>query len=163
MGAARWGGAGKQLAKLSLLVTPALGLARLGPASAIYLGFPCWALLRFGTLSTTGAPSPRPFRHPAIYNCTMRRQAAVQVLRALARGSTAEASNTSAAAGVLLRRSFADDASLLKTPLYDYHVAHGGRECWYCGGGGASGGGRRRAAGTQGFQASIFTLFATNL
>ena len=45
MGAARWGGAGKQLAKLSLLVTPVLGLARLGPASAIYLGFPCWALL----------------------------------------------------------------------------------------------------------------------
>ena len=27
----------------------------------------------------------------------------------------------------------------------------------------AAGGGRRRAAGTQGFQASIFTLFATNL
>ena len=80
-------------------------------------------------MSTTGARSPRAFRHPAIHSCTMRRQAAVQVLRALARGSTAEASNTSAAAGLLLRRSFADDASLLRTPLYDYHVANGGRHC----------------------------------
>ena len=96
------------------------------PALAYLSGHPAARLLRtVGCLSTTGARFCRAFPHSAIHNFIMRRQAAVQVLRALARGSTAEASNTSAAAGVLLRRSFADDASLLKTPLYDYHVAHG--------------------------------------
>lgn len=61
----------------------------------------------------------------------MRRQAAVQLLRALGRaGSDAAASakhsNSCAAAGLLATRGFADDASLKKTVLYDYHVANGG-------------------------------------
>ncbi|EFN57185.1 hypothetical protein CHLNCDRAFT_30552 [Chlorella variabilis] len=62
----------------------------------------------------------------------MRRQAAVQLLRALGRaGSDAAASakhsNSCAAAGLLATRGFADDASLKKTVLYDYHVANGGK------------------------------------
>ena len=60
----------------------------------------------------------------------MRRQAAITLLRSLTSAATgqagAKASNVGGAAGVLLRRGFADDASLMKTPLYDFHVAHGG-------------------------------------
>ncbi|KAL4425386.1 hypothetical protein ABPG75_009402 [Micractinium tetrahymenae] len=63
----------------------------------------------------------------------MRRQAAVAFLRALGRaGSEAPASAASgcrvpAAAALLSRRGFADDAALLKTPLYDFHVANGAK------------------------------------
>jgi hypothetical protein len=32
---------------------------------------------------------------------------------------------------VQLQRGFADDASLLKTPLYDFHVEHGGEGAAY--------------------------------
>lgn len=62
----------------------------------------------------------------------MRRQAAVAFLRALGRaGGEAPASAGSscrlpAAAALLSRRGFADDASLLKTPLYEFHISNGG-------------------------------------
>ena len=62
----------------------------------------------------------------------MRRQALSLVrgiLRTAATDAGPNASNTttSTAIGVVaLRRGFADDASLLKTPLYDYHVENGG-------------------------------------
>lgn len=35
--------------------------------------------------------------------------------------------NGTSAVGILLRRGYADDANLLKTPLYEYHVQNGGR------------------------------------
>lgn len=59
------------------------------------------------------------------------RRAAAQLVTALARGAAeatgaAKVSNSCAAAGLLARRGFADDAGLLKTPLYDFHVANGG-------------------------------------
>lgn len=60
------------------------------------------------------------------------RRAGQSLIRALAaRGAAvsceaAHVTNTGAAAGLLARRAFADDAALLKTPLYDFHVAHGG-------------------------------------
>lgn len=62
----------------------------------------------------------------------MRRQAAVAFLRALGRaGGEAPASAGSscrlpAAAALLSRHGFADDASLLKTPLYEFHISNGG-------------------------------------
>ncbi|KAL4856122.1 Aminomethyltransferase [Chlorella vulgaris] len=58
----------------------------------------------------------------------MRRQA-VNLLRSLALsgGETAKLSNTCAAGGLFVARSFADDAALKKTVLYDYHVAQGGK------------------------------------
>ena len=58
----------------------------------------------------------------------MRRQA-LTLLRTALRSGAGEASGantTTAAASFALRRGFADDASLLKTPLYDFHVEHGG-------------------------------------
>lgn len=62
-----------------------------------------------------------------------RAQAAASLLRALARATSeaqpaaaARVSNAWAPAGLLTRRGFADDASLLKTPLYDFHVNNGG-------------------------------------
>lgn len=69
-------------------------------------------------------------RLPAFPLITMRR-AAQLVGSALARAAaeapnSAKVSHSSAAAALLGRRCFADDASLLKTPLYDYHVANGG-------------------------------------
>lgn len=72
---------------------------------------------------------------------TMRR-AAAQVATALARGvaeatGAAKVSHGCAAAALVARRGFADDASLLKTPLFDFHVANGGAP-------GRRQGGRRR-------------------
>lgn len=46
-------------------------------------------------------------------------------LRAAAVETSPKLSN-SGSASVLISRGFADDASLMKTELYDYHVAHGG-------------------------------------
>jgi hypothetical protein len=63
------------------------------------------------------------------------RRGAVQLLaRALARGEALLpagaagrlAQPTGGAAALLARRAFADEAALLKTPLYEYHVAAGG-------------------------------------
>lgn len=74
----------------------------------------------------TGPPPSPPINSPI----TMRR-AAAQLVTVLARGAAeataaAKVSNSCAAAGLLARRGFADDAALLKTPLYDFHVANGG-------------------------------------
>ena len=59
----------------------------------------------------------------------MRRQGLTLLRSALRAGSTEAASlntTTSAAASVVIRRGYADDANLMKTPLFDLHVAHGG-------------------------------------
>ncbi|KAI7843213.1 hypothetical protein COHA_003193 [Chlorella ohadii] len=74
-----------------------------------------------------GHPPIAPINSPI----TMRR-AAAQLVTSLARGAAeatgaAKVSNSCAAAGLLARRGFADDAGLLKTPLYDFHVANGGK------------------------------------
>ena len=69
----------------------------------------------------------------------MRRQAAVQLFKAIGRcagSDSAKLSNNLPAAAAALRRGFADDASLLKTPLYDFHVAHGGARWWAVAAGG---------------------------
>lgn len=61
----------------------------------------------------------------------MRIQGAVSLLRgALRAAGEAEAnvSNRLAASVLQARRGYADDASLKKTPLHEYHIAHGG-EC----------------------------------
>ena len=70
----------------------------------------------------------------------------MQLFKALGRcagSDAAKLSNNLPAAAGALRRGFADDASLLKTPLYDFHVAHGGARVGVVGGGG--GGGAARA------------------
>ncbi len=57
------------------------------------------------------------------------RSQGLTLLRAALRAGAAGApcaNTTTAAAAVAARRAFADDASLAKTALYDYHVAHGG-------------------------------------
>lgn len=59
----------------------------------------------------------------------MRRQA-LSVVRSALRASeelTTKKSTTTTATLFAIRRGYADDANLLKTPLYDFHVAHGGR------------------------------------
>ena len=57
----------------------------------------------------------------------MRRQARSLVRSALRASEATSASNsTTAAASFAIRRGYADDANLLKTPLYDFHVENGG-------------------------------------
>lgn len=59
----------------------------------------------------------------------MKRQALTLLRGALRAGSSEAAgvnTTTRAAAGLVARRGYADDASLLKTPLFDFHVEHGG-------------------------------------
>lgn len=58
----------------------------------------------------------------------MRGQAGITLLRALRRQAGSEfAPSTLGATSAALRRGFADDASLMKTSLYDFHVAHGAK------------------------------------
>jgi len=69
----------------------------------------------------------------------MRRQALTLVRSALRTGPVevsclnTTTTTTAAAASVAFRRGFADDANLLKTPLYDFHIEHGGKPCdaWF--------------------------------
>lgn len=57
----------------------------------------------------------------------MRRQALTLVRSALRASESAGAANsTTAAASFAIRRGFADDANLMKTTLYDFHVENGG-------------------------------------
>jgi hypothetical protein len=52
---------------------------------------------------------------------------AIDILRAVARTGRTEAfGQSTTACGFMAKRGFADDANLLKTPLYDFHVANGG-------------------------------------
>lgn len=68
----------------------------------------------------------------------MRRQAAHLLRNALRSGeasaSSARNTTTPSLTGVpivnVAVRTFADDANLLKTPLYDFHVEHGGKVTW---------------------------------
>ena len=88
---------------------------------------PCFACC---PLLLNGEPGKGPPGRPFSLPITMRR-AAAQLVQVLARGAVeapgaAKVSNSCAAAALLARRGFADDASLLKTPLYDFHVANGG-------------------------------------
>ena len=85
-----------------------------------------------------GQPRTRPIAaprgpHSPPHPATMRRQIALQLLRSLGAPAAAEpawvqASNAAlrAPTTLLARRGYADDADLKKTPLYDFHVEHGG-------------------------------------
>lgn len=58
------------------------------------------------------------------------RRNALSLLRTAVRSIADEslsAKTTTAAGCLAIRRGFADDANLLKTPLYDFHIAHGGK------------------------------------
>jgi hypothetical protein len=48
------------------------------------------------------------------------------LLRSAVLNGSAEGLSCARACPLLLTRGFADDAQLLKTPLYDFHVEHGG-------------------------------------
>ena len=58
------------------------------------------------------------------FNSTMMRLSGT-LLRGLLQAE-AKYSNRCGSAALIAVRAFADDASLLKTPLYEYHVANGG-------------------------------------
>ena len=77
----------------------------------------------FAYLSVTGSA----LAYFQTSSATMRRQALTLVRSALRAGESASAANsTTAAASFAIRRGFADDANLMKTTLYDFHVENGG-------------------------------------
>ena len=73
---------------------------------------------------------PQP---PGRHLIAMRLQGAVSLLRGALRAagsSTQPKFSNAAAASLVISRGFAEDAGeLKKTPLYDFHVEHGGEHC----------------------------------
>lgn len=88
----------------------------------------------FGDISRSNESA---FCHHLSLLTPMRRQIALLLRTSLRAGEAGGSVNTTTAATSLaIRRGYADDANLLKTPLYDFHVEHGGNHnallfCFY--------------------------------